>query len=240
MVNMRMLTLILMSLALGNSASAGEKCTDHFKKAKINYPCMAQFEQFDSIQSLMPHASKLSCYGENAYPEPSIQISSNEFVFKDLDEKKKVATVKKDGDFVTFYFEVTPRRAFRFKQEDAGKCYLDSFNVEAGASTVVMDEAGCRAILVKSAEVCKGKAKEGDLSTLALDLVNKIRRNEGKKLSREDMGNLISNCRYHSCGADPVTKKMMPKFAASLLKPYKEIVKEREEGKSSGSGVKGH
>jgi len=239
---MRTFTLLMMALVLGSSTSAIAKCSDsYFKDAKINYPCKAEFGRFDSMESLLPKGGlKLSCYGEKVYPEPSLQLSSNEFVFKDLDEKKKVATVKKDGDFVTFYFEVTPRRAFRFKQEDAGKCYLDSFNVEAGASTVVMDEAGCRAILVKSGEVCKGKAKEGDLSTLALDLVNKIRRNEGKKLSREDMGNLISNCRYHSCGADPVTKKMMPKFAASLLKPYKEIVKEREEGKSSGSGVKGH
>ena len=92
MVVIKTFTLLMMALVLGSSTSAIGKCADnYFKDAKINYPCKAEFKRFDDMESLMPKGGlKLSCYGDKVFPEPSLQLSSNEFVFKDIDEKKKM------------------------------------------------------------------------------------------------------------------------------------------------------
>ncbi len=235
---MKSILILAMVLSPG-VALAKDGCVDsYFKKAKINYPCKDVFRQLSDVDSLNPNGIKSSCYGEKLYPEPSIQLSPNEFIFKSLDSKKNVVTMKRNGDYVTFYFELSPRRAYRFKREESGKCYLDSFNFVAGKNTLVMDAQGCREILVLDQKVCKNKAKEGDLTTLAMKLVGGISRNADKTYYREHMLNLLNQCRYHGCGPDPVTKRMMPMLAASFLKPYKQIVAEQNAAKKSGSSSK--
>jgi len=227
---MRYSILIAGLAGLVCSESAQAKCADgYFKEAQIDYPCKAEFSGFESVPGFSLGSIKSSCYGEKIFPEPSSK-DGDSYKFKSIDGKKHVATVTKAGEYVTFYFEVNPRRAFRFKKEGS-KCYLDSFNVYAGSKKVIVSDSDCRAILNADQQVCAGKQKEGFLTDVAMKKVG-----EENSLERDQVRSVVENCRYHSCKADPVTKKREPRLAASFLKPAEAKAAQTENHQNAVKG----